>query len=306
MIRPEIDHFPSHPVLSRKQKQLTSPHPHQYLPKTISPGASQRNPYIPQLVHVITHHPHFTRSSQIHPTFSTMSVIEIESEEQFTSLTNAPDKLVTLYFHTPWAAPCQTMNSVIKTLAAANPEVTFLSINADELLDIGEVFEVLAVPYFILIRNSTILKELSGADPKELISALAQFSGKAEEKTPAPQKDEPTAPAAAPAAEPSPEELNERLQKLTSAAPVMLFMKGSPSAPQCGFSRQLVAILRENQVRFGFFDILKDDTVRQGLKTFSDWPTFPQLYMNGEFQGGLDIIKELLEEDPEFFASVSA
>lgn len=234
-----------------------------------------------------------------------MSVIEVESEDQFTSLTNVSDKLLTLYFHTPWAAPCQTMNSVIKTLATANPEVTFLSINADELLEIGEVFEVLAVPYFILIRNSTILKELSGADPKELIAALAQFGGKAEEKAaPAPKED--AAPAAAPAAEPSAEELNERLQKLTSAAPVMLFMKGSPSAPQCGFSRQLVAILRENQVRFGFFDILKDDTVRQGLKTFSDWPTFPQLYMNGEFQGGLDIIKELLEEDPEFFAAASA
>ena len=54
-------------------------------------------------------------------------------------------------------------------------------------------------------------------------------------------------------------------------------------------------------MRFGFFDILKDDSVRQGLKTFSDWPTFPQLYINGEFQGGLDIIKELLEDDPEFF-----
>ena len=81
----------------------------------------------------------------------------------------------------------------------------------------------------------------------------------------------------------------------------MLFMKGSPSSPQCGFSRQLVAILREHQVRFGFFDILKDDSVRQGLKKFSDWPTFPQLYINGEFQGGLDIIKENLEEDDQFF-----
>jgi glutaredoxin-related protein len=65
-----------------------------------------------------------------------------------------------------------------------------------------------------------------------------------------------------------------------------------------------VAILRENQVRFGFFDILKDDSVRQGLKTYSDWPTFPQLYVNGEFQGGLDIIKENLEEDPNFFQTV--
>ncbi|KAF5112909.1 hypothetical protein DV495_005203, partial [Geotrichum candidum] len=82
---------------------------------------------------------------------------------------------------------------------------------------------------------------------------------------------------------------------------VMLFMKGTPASPQCGFSRQLVAILREHQVRFGFFDILKDNSVRQGLKTFSDWPTFPQLYINGELQGGLDIIRESVQEDPDFF-----
>lgn len=242
-----------------------------------------------------------------------MSVIEITSEEQLTDLTTADaTRLVALYFHTPWAAPCQTMNSVIKTLAQANPEVTFLLINADDQLDISELFEVSAVPYIILTRNQTILKELSGADPKEFIAALKQFGGSTTPSSSTTTNAVSGTPAAAaPAAsnatkESSPEELEERLKKLTSAAPVMLFMKGAPSAPQCGFSRQIVAILRENQVRFGFFDILKDDAVRQGLKAFSDWPTFPQLYINGEFQGGLDIIKELLEEDPDFFANAVA
>lgn len=230
-----------------------------------------------------------------------MSLIEIESEDQFTQLTkDDPTKLIALYFHTPWAAPCQTMNSVVKTLAQANSNVRFLSINADDHSEISELFEVSAVPYIILIRKATILQELSGADPKEFIAALKQFSG---DTVPSSTAGEPSqaAPAPAEAKEPTAEELNERLKKLTAAAPVMLFMKGSPSSPQCGFSRQMVAILREHEVRFGFFDILKDDSVRQGLKTFSDWPTFPQLYVNGEFQGGLDIIKESLEEDPDFF-----
>ncbi|PVH15118.1 Grx4 family monothiol glutaredoxin [Candidozyma duobushaemuli] len=230
-----------------------------------------------------------------------MSLIEIESEDQFTQLTkDDPTKLIALYFHTPWAAPCQTMNSVVKTLAQANSNVRFLSINADDHSEISELFEVSAVPYIILIRNATILQELSGADPKEFIAALKQFSG---DTAPSSTAAEASQAAAAPAEtkEPTAEELDERLKKLTAAAPVMLFMKGSPSSPQCGFSRQMVAILREHQVRFGFFDILKDDSVRQGLKTFSDWPTFPQLYVNGEFQGGLDIIKESLEEDPDFF-----
>lgn len=70
----------------------------------------------------------------------------------------------------------------------------------------------------------------------------------------------------------------------------MLFMKGTPSAPQCGFSRQLVSLLRENGVKYGFFNILADDEIRQGLKDFADWPTFPQLWTSGELVGGLDIV----------------
>ena len=247
-----------------------------------------------------------------------MGVIEIESEQQFTELTKAdPSKLIALYFHTPWAGPCKTMNQVFKTLAdskESDNSIIFLSINADELPEISEIFEVSAVPYFILIRNQTILKELSGADPKEFIQALNQFSNNTNSTTTnnndnvqasinstTANTNSNNTTTNAPEVEESEEALNERLNKLTKAAPIMLFMKGSPSSPQCGFSRQLVAILREHQVRFGFFDILKDDSVRQGLKKFSDWPTFPQLSINGEFQGGLDIIKESIEDDEKFF-----
>ena len=84
--------------------------------------------------------------------------------------------------------------------------------------------------------------------------------------------------------------LNERLAGLVKAAPVMLFMKGTPSAPQCGFSRQLVGILREEGVKYGFFNILADEDVRQGLKKWADWPTYPQLWMDGDLVGGLDIV----------------
>ena len=89
---------------------------------------------------------------------------------------------------------------------------------------------------------------------------------------------------------PAKEELHERLTQLVKAAPVMLFMKGTPSGPQCGFSRQLVSLLRQNEVKYGFFNILADDEVRQGLKEYADWPTFPQLWVGGELVGGLDIV----------------
>mmetsp|Transcript_129516 Transcript_129516/g.192807 ORF Transcript_129516/g.192807 Transcript_129516/m.192807 type:complete len:240 (+) Transcript_129516:292-1011(+) len=91
--------------------------------------------------------------------------------------------------------------------------------------------------------------------------------------------------------------LNERLKKLVSSSPLMLFMKGTPDAPKCGFSTQMVDILNNHGLRFGSFDILNDNTVRQALKEFSNWATYPQLYHNGELIGGLDIIQEMAEND---------
>lgn len=76
---------------------------------------------------------------------------------------------------------------------------------------------------------------------------------------------------------------------------VMLFMKGSPQFPQCGFSAAVVQILNYLGVEYGSMNVLADEDVRQGIKSFSDWPTIPQLYVKGEFIGGCDIVKEMFE-----------
>ena len=93
----------------------------------------------------------------------------------------------------------------------------------------------------------------------------------------------------------APVTLNQRLEKLVSREPVMLFMKGAPGAERCGFSRQIVSLLDQQGIKYGHFDILEDEEVRQGLKEYSKWPTYPQLYSKGKLVGGLDIIKELAE-----------
>jgi Grx4 family monothiol glutaredoxin len=93
---------------------------------------------------------------------------------------------------------------------------------------------------------------------------------------------------------PKEEDLNDRLKKLINKARNMIFIKGTPEKPQCGFTRQLIQILTEKGIEFDFFNILEDDEVRQGLKVYSDWPTYPQVYQNGELLGGLDIIKEMI------------
>jgi Grx4 family monothiol glutaredoxin len=89
--------------------------------------------------------------------------------------------------------------------------------------------------------------------------------------------------------------LEERLKELINSFKVMVFMKGSPQEPKCGFSRAVCTVLDETGVEYKTFDITKDDDVRLGLKEFSNWPTYPQLYVNGELVGGLDIVKELKE-----------
>ena len=73
----------------------------------------------------------------------------------------------------------------------------------------------------------------------------------------------------------------------------MLFMKGDPNTPKCGFSRQTVELLQSLNTEFGSFDILTDEEIRQGLKTYSDWPTYPQLYIDGQLIGGLVRIMKL-------------
>ncbi len=79
--------------------------------------------------------------------------------------------------------------------------------------------------------------------------------------------------------------------------PVVLFMKGTPVFPQCGFSAAVVQILSHLGVKFKAIDVLKDPEIRQGIKEYSEWPTIPQLYVKGEFVGGADIIREMYEND---------
>jgi monothiol glutaredoxin len=90
-------------------------------------------------------------------------------------------------------------------------------------------------------------------------------------------------------------DIKEKLNELVSSNDVCLFMKGIPDAPQCGFSMTVSNILKHLKVNFKGINVLEDESVRQGIKEFSDWPTIPQLYVKGEFIGGCDIIKEMFE-----------
>ncbi|HEX8484274.1 Grx4 family monothiol glutaredoxin [Sphingomonas sp.] len=91
------------------------------------------------------------------------------------------------------------------------------------------------------------------------------------------------------------DEAHSRIDALVKEKPVLLFMKGTPLFPQCGFSSRAVAILNHLEVEFDSVDVLQDQGIRQGIKAYSDWPTIPQLYAHGEFIGGSDIMMEMYE-----------
>ena len=91
------------------------------------------------------------------------------------------------------------------------------------------------------------------------------------------------------------ENTRQRIQTEVDTNDVLLFMKGTPDAPQCGFSMAVSNILKVSKVDFTGVNVLADENLREGIKVFSDWPTIPQLYVKGEFIGGCDIVKEMYE-----------
>ncbi|KAL7927446.1 glutaredoxin [Trichoderma austrokoningii] len=244
---------------------------------------------------------------------STITEIETEGQWQQVLSSAPPSTLLIASFHAPWAAPCAQMATVLSTLASEYPvteppSTKWVSINAEELSDISETYDVTAVPFLVLLRNGEVVETVSGSSAVKVRTAIEKHAKKdSTATTDAGATNGVSKPAEVAEADPAKakEELFKRLGDLVKAAPVMLFMKGTPSAPQCGFSRQLVGILRDNSVKYGFFNILADDDVRQGLKEYAEWPTFPQLWIDGELVGGLDIVKEELSGDNDFFKPYS-
>jgi Grx4 family monothiol glutaredoxin len=243
---------------------------------------------------------------------------EVRSVEELEKVlaTTAVGEIAILNFYTKWAAPCEQMNQsvpscsplsaclshrepgiltnsrVFQELAGISTNKTlYISIDAESeaCADLTETYDVSSVPHFVFLKDGTVLHRVSGADPQLLRDAIEKYAGT---KMTLPPLQQTSAPDTDTVPEPV-EHINVRLGKLVKAAPVMLFMKGTPAAPECGFSRQLVSLLRKHEIRYGFFNILADDEVRQGLKTFSYWPTYPQLYCRGTLIGGLDIVSFL-------------
>ncbi|KAH7545979.1 monothiol glutaredoxin-S17 [Ziziphus jujuba] len=235
------------------------------------------------------------------------SVKDVQSKGELDNVVRS-GALVIVHFWASWCEASKHMDQVFAHLSTDFPHAHFLRVEAEEQPEISEAYSVSAVPYFIFSKDGKTVDTLEGADPSSLANKVAKVAGSI-------HAGEPAAPASlGMAAGPTILEtvkelakengssqvenkvqtgltsaLKKRLQELIDSHPIMLFMKGNPEEPRCGFSRKVVDILKEEKVKFGSFDILLDNEVREGLKKYSNWPTFPQLYCKGELLGGCDI-----------------
>ncbi|KAF3327893.1 monothiol glutaredoxin-S11 [Carex littledalei] len=221
-------------------------------------------------------------------------VRDIKTKTELDEVVNG-GKPVVLHFWASWCEASKQMDQIFAHLATDYPQALFYRVEAEEQPEISEVYAVAAVPFFAFCKDGKTVETLEGANPSSLAEKVAKIAGPTVIEEP---KEKVNIEILSRSEDPSGglnSALKSHLEKLINSTPVFLFMKGSPEEPKCKFSRKVVGILKDEGISFGSFDILSDNEVREGLKVYSNWPTFPQLYFKGELLGGCDIIVSMKE-----------
>ena len=193
---------------------------------------------------------------------------------------SSPRSLHVLFFWASWdnaSAPGGAMWRLVSTLAALHSSVLFARVEAEEVFDVTEQLTVVAVPTVVFLRGGRVIERVEGARAAEVTARLEALAARGAGGDAEDSGEVPASLAA----------LTTRLRDLTVAAPIMLFMKGSPTEPRCGFSRKMVELLRAEGAAFGSFDILSDKAVREGLREYGQWPTYPQVRFSFPFAATL-------------------
>lgn len=189
-----------------------------------------------------------------------------------------------IHFSAKWADQCQQMNTMLEEMSHLEKYGDgdkYAWIEAEEVAEVSLSCDITAAPTILFYKNGKIIDKVEGAKIAEVQDKVQlHFVDKSSLKSSDLPKEE---------------KLEDKLRRLINKAPCVLFMKGSPEQPRCGFSRTITNLLNEMNASYETFDILQDNTVREGLKKFSDWPTYPQLYIDGKLIGGLDIVQQMKE-----------
>lgn len=213
-----------------------------------------------------------------------------------------------IYYHLPDDSTSKPLTSVIADVASQHedknlpqPLLSIASVDVSTTKNVTEKSEkygISSIPYIVFTRGGRLRQAMTSPDPEKLRDAVDRQLAAAGAQPP------PASPPINPLAKTIPSDhcqdgkLHARLTKLTTFAPVVVFIKGTPQSPACRFSRRMVNLLDDHNVGYSAFNILEDAEVRQGLKDFGDWPTFPQVWIDGKLAGGLDVVSERLPYFP--------
>eukprot|EP00747_Dinoflagellata_sp_TGD_P170004 gnl/TRDRNA2_/TRDRNA2_200436_c0_seq1.p1 gnl/TRDRNA2_/TRDRNA2_200436_c0~~gnl/TRDRNA2_/TRDRNA2_200436_c0_seq1.p1 ORF type:complete len:397 (+),score=91.01 gnl/TRDRNA2_/TRDRNA2_200436_c0_seq1:102-1292(+) len=203
-------------------------------------------------------------------------VREVASETDVKAICATHSGLTVLLLYAPWDPPSMHLAQVLDHAADEFKGVQFSKANTDACPGVATFLSVEHVPYAAFLSPAgKKIDSVEGADPPKLLEKVRLLAKKTFEE----------------------DDLTAKLERLIRSSPVMLFMKGAKENPFCKFSKATTAILNKYpEVQYSTFDIFQDNEVREGLKEYSKWPTYPQLYVNGELIGGFDIIKEMDED----------
>jgi len=180
--------------------------------------------------------------------------------------------LVNVLFVSKEVQQCEQIADLINDLSTQEDfnKAKYFKIDVESNRTISNQFAISSVPTLVLFKNGNEVDRIVGADTNQIVQKVQKLLE-------------------------SSSSIEKRLVSLINQEQVMLFIKGTPTQPRCGFTRTLLNLLNQLEIKYGYFDILSDEEVRQSLKAYSNWPTYPQVYIKGSLVGGLDIIQELNE-----------
>ncbi|EFO27600.1 hypothetical protein LOAG_00884 [Loa loa] len=232
---------------------------------------------------------HITETAMGHPGFSNNQNMTklLKNGDEFNQFVRMTEYAL-VHFSAKWSEICEQLNNLLLEFKDELKCFDFAAVEAEDVAELSVANNIVVAPTILFFKKGKEVDRLQGFDPGDLRIRIIKhnFVEGVASMTKKLITDEEN-------------NMNNRMKSLVLQSPLMLFIKGTPDNPKCGFSSQIVSLLREVNADFSSFDVLEDDEVRQGLKEYSHWPTFPQLYLNGELIGGLDILREELN-DPDF------
>ncbi|MFH4974376.1 hypothetical protein AB6A40_001085 [Gnathostoma spinigerum] len=219
------------------------------------------------------------------------SIVELKSKSDFDKFINKKE-LSVVHFAASWVSVCEQLNTILSELLLEFKDFTAAQIDAEGVSDVSYAHDITAAPTVLFFQAGKEIDRLNGFNPADLKQKIMKHTYVASLHS-----------AVRGVTDPKPVDINDRCKSLINRDRLTLFMKGTPDSPQCGFSRQIVDLLNSVNAKYWSYDILSDDVVREGLKKYSNWPTYPQLYLDGELIGGLDVVREEMK-DPDFLAKL--